>query len=109
MPVMFCWEPVNNTGTVGSRQSVILVGTVPYLCLRHGCAYGSYTTNQSISHLNSVAEPESGAGGALIYWPPKDGVVIINYGSDSGSLLFYQRLEEISWKQVMVAEEFFKF
>jgi hypothetical protein len=41
--------------------------------------------------------------------PPKDGVVKTNYGSDSGSLLFYQRLEEISWKQVMVAEEFFKF
>jgi len=83
MPVMFCWDPVNNTGTVGSRQSVILVGTVPYLCLRHGCAYGSYTTNQSISHLNSVAEPESGAGGALIYWPPS-----------SGSLLFYFYLKK---------------
>jgi hypothetical protein len=44
-----------------------------------------------------------GAGGAVIKLPPGDGAVITNYGS--GSLLFYQRLEEIPWKKGMVAEE----
>jgi hypothetical protein len=28
---MFCWDPVNNIGTIGSRQSIILVGTGTYL------------------------------------------------------------------------------
>jgi hypothetical protein len=91
---MFYWDTVNNTGAVGHRQSIILVGSGTYLYAK-GCVYGSYTTNQSISHLNSVAEPESGAEKAQIYWPPR-----------SGSLLFYQRLEEISSKQDKVAKEF---
>jgi hypothetical protein len=45
----------------------------------------------------------AGAGGAVIKLLPGDAALITNHGS--GSLLFFQRLEEILWKKGMVAEE----
>ena len=55
--------------------------------------------------LEPLSEPGAGAGGAIIKLPLGAGAVITNYGSgsSSGSLLFYQRFEEILKEENQIA------
>jgi hypothetical protein len=60
------------------------------------CGSGSATlTITFCTFMISVADPESEVGGAEINLNPRTGTVIMNYAYGSGSLLFYQRFEEI--------------
>jgi hypothetical protein len=62
----------------------------------HGCRcfYAPYFADllHCIFNPNSYSPRQCrGSGGSVANWPPGFGSIILNYGSDSGSLLFFYR------------------